>query len=539
MADKRAKVLGDRLNGQTITLPAPIESEFQAVLTAAAAEGWTRRMWAKDASLWAGGDADKWLGWLAAARGEAVDAAALEAFGAAVKAGGYSHALLLGMGGSSLGPEVLSKTFGAASGYPQLLVLDSTDPDQIARVEAIIDPASTLFIVSSKSGTTLEPDILHRYFFEVAKKAVGLERAGSRFVAVTDPGSKLEATAKADGFAHIFLGDTTIGGRYSVLSNFGMVPAAVIGLDPRAAFEAAAPMVRACGASAPPAANPGFRLGAALGAAGKGGRDKVTLIASDGVADLGAWLEQLIAESTGKHGKGLIPVDAEPLGPIKDYGADRLFVHLRLEGEDDPAVETVVGALEADGHPVVRIALASRASLFQEFLRWEVATAVAGAVIGIDPFDQPDVEASKIKTRALTDAYEQTGHLAVQPSRLQEDGLTLHADPANTEALAGLAGAETLEAWLGAHLGRAGEGDYVALLAYIDRDAGHIAALQALRARIRDRRKVATVLGFGPRFLHSTGQAYKGGPNSGVFLQITALPRASTSTCPAASSPSA
>jgi transaldolase/glucose-6-phosphate isomerase len=519
VADKRAAILGERLNGQAITLPDALATDAKAALARAASEGWTRRMWARDPTLWAGGDADRWLGWLGAARGEAVDPPALQAFAEEVKAGGYSHALLLGMGGSSLGPEVLAKTFGAAPGHPELIILDSTNPTQIARVEAIIDPARTLFIVSSKSGTTLEPDILHRYFFEVARKAVGLDKAASRFVAITDPGSKLEGTALDDGFAHVFAGDKTIGGRYSVLSNFGLVPAAVIGLDPRAVFEAAASMVRACGSSAPPAANPGFQLGVALGVAGRAGRDKVTLTASPGIADLGAWLEQLIAESTGKQGKGLIPVDSEPLGPVADYGVDRIFVHLALAGEGDPAQDAAMDAFEAAGHPVIRITLASRASLFQEFFRWEVATAVAGAVIGIDPFDQPDVEASKIKTRALTDAYEQTGHLAAQPVLLEQDGLTLHADLANAEALSG---GNTLESWLGAHLGRAGPGDYVALLAYLDRDPAHMAALETLRTGIRDQRKVATVLGFGPRFLHSTGQAYKGGPNSGVFLQITA-----------------
>ncbi|HZL00157.1 MAG TPA: bifunctional transaldolase/phosoglucose isomerase [Caulobacteraceae bacterium] len=522
VATKRAAMLGDKLNGQAIKLPADLEASVKQAIDRAAAEGWTRRLWSGDASLWTGADEAKWLGWLAAARGEAVDYAALEGLRAEVRATGYRHALLLGMGGSSLGPEVLAKTFGAAPGHPELLILDSTDPAQIARIEATCDPANTLYIVSSKSGSTLEPDILHRYFYAKVEAALGVGKAGARFIAVTDPGSKLEEGARADGFAHVFLGDPAIGGRYSVLSNFGMVPAAVIGLDVRGIFDGLEAMVRACGASAPPAANPGVHLGLVLGAAAAAGRDKVTLIASDAIADVGAWLEQLLAESTGKQGKGLIPVDSEPLGETGVYGADRVFAYLRLAGADDPPKDEAVRALEEAGQPVVRITLAGRERLFQEFFRWEIAVATAGAMIGIDPFDQPDVEASKVKTRALTADFENTGHLAAETPVLCEAGVRLYADPANAEALGVAAGVPTLDAWLGAHFARAVAGDYIGLLAYIDRDEAHIAALQAIRARLRDARRVATVLGFGPRFLHSTGQAYKGGPGSGVFLQITA-----------------
>ena len=522
VAAKRAAILGARLNGQAIGLPADLDAAVKQAIGHAAAQGWTRRLWAGDASLWTDADEGRWIGWLAAARGEAVDFAALESLAAEVRAAGHRHALLLGMGGSSLGPEVLARTFAAAPGHPELLILDSTDPAQIARVEAMTDPAATLYIVASKSGSTLEPDILHRYFYAKAEQALGAGRAGARFIAVTDPGSKLVESARRDRFAHIFLGDPAIGGRYSVLSNFGMVPAAIIGLDVRALFSGLAAMVHACGASAPPAANPGVQLGIVLGSAARAGRDKVTLIASSGIAEIGAWLEQLLAESTGKQGKGLIPVDAEPLGAPGVYGGDRVFVHLRLTDSDDPTTDDKLQALEAAGHPVVRITLASPDSLFQEFFRWEVAVATAGAVIGIDPFDQPDVEASKIKTRALTDDYEKAGHLTPETPVLRDGALTLFADPANARVLAEAAGAQTPDAWLAAHFARAGAGDYLGILAWLDRAEGHTAALQALRRRLRDARKVATVLGFGPRFLHSTGQAYKGGPNSGVFLQITA-----------------
>jgi transaldolase/glucose-6-phosphate isomerase len=306
-----------------------------------------------------------------------------------------------------------------------------------------------------------------------------------------------------------------------------MVPAVILGLDPRAIFESVAVMARTCGASAPPRANPAFALGALMGVAAETGRDKLTLIADDGLADFGAWLEQLIAESTGKQGKGLIPIDGEPLRPAENYGADRLFVRLRLPGSSDAAKDAIVDALEAAGHPAVRIDVAGREGLFQEFLRWELATAVAGAVIGIDPFDQPDVEASKIKTRALTDAYEAAGATSPETPRLAAGALRLFTDDANATALAAATVQRpTLEGWLAAQVRRAGAGDYIALLAYLDRNAVHIAVLQGLRERLGRASLAATVLQFGPRFLHSTGQAYKGGPGSGVFLQITARPAA-------------
>ncbi|MGH7025170.1 MAG: bifunctional transaldolase/phosoglucose isomerase, partial [Caulobacteraceae bacterium] len=401
VADKRAKILGAALNGQDIRLPKGLQAEVDQAVKLATSDGWARRLWAKDASLWTGQDEGKWLGWLAAASGGAVSISELEALEARVSANDYGHAVLLGMGGSSLGPEVLSTVFGPKPGHPALLVLDSTDPAQIAHVDAQIDPANTLFIVSSKSGSTLEPDILHRYFYQRVEAALGQGAAGERFIAVTDPGSNLEKSARADGFAQVLYGDPAIGGRYSVMSNFGMAAAAVLGLDVRALFETAKVMARACGASVPPATNPGVDLGLVLGVAAKAGRDKVTFIASPTCAPLGAWLEQLLAESTGKHGKGLIPVDAEPPGSASVYGPDRVFAFLNLAGE---AWDTsLADALARAGQPTIVITLADREKLVQEFVRWEVAVAIAGAVISIDPFDQPDVEASKVKARELTD----------------------------------------------------------------------------------------------------------------------------------------
>ena len=375
--------------------------------------------------------------------------------------------LLLGMGGSSLGPEVFAETFGRQKDHPELLVLDSTDPAQIRTIESKIDPSRTLFIVSSKSGSTLEPNILKQYFFECAKRAVGADKAGSRFIAITDPGSKMQAVAERDRFRNVAYGVPNIGGRYSVLSDFGIMPAAAMGLDVSRLLDAAQIMVRSCGVDVPPADNPGVVLGTVLGVLGKAGRDKVTIVASPGIADFGAWLEQLLAESTGKQGKGLIPVDAEPLGSPDVYGRDRLFAYVRLSAEADAKQDAAVAALERAGHPVVRIAVADRYHIGQEFFRWELATAVAGTILGINPFDQPDVEASKDKTRELTTAYERSGTLPPETPFFEEAGLTLFADEKNSKAL-GTAG--TLVDYLAAHLKRVQAGDYCALLAYVERN---------------------------------------------------------------------
>jgi transaldolase/glucose-6-phosphate isomerase len=402
---KRRTVLGAKLNAMSSKLPPPIDKEVQEALEDWRREGKVRRLWAADASLWTETDEAKWTGWLGIVDQQIAAAAHLEDFAADVKSAGFKDVLLLGMGGSSLGPEVFAQTFGSKPGFPTLHVLDSTDPAQIRDFESRIDPARTLFIVSSKSGSTLEPNIFKQYFFERAKAAVGAAEAPKRFVAITDPGSSLEKTARNEGFRAIFHGDPSIGGRYSVLSNFGMVPAAAMGVAPGAFLESTAEMVRSCAPSAPPIENPGVILGAILGVCQRHGRDKATIIASKGIADFGAWLEQLLAESTGKLGKGIVPVDSEPLGAPGVYGNDRVFAYLRLASDQDSEQERAVAALEAAGHPVVRIVVSDAMQLGQEFFRWEMATAVAGSLIGINPFDQPDVEASKLKTRDLTTAY--------------------------------------------------------------------------------------------------------------------------------------
>jgi hypothetical protein len=358
------------------------------------------------------------------------------------------------------------------------------------------------------------------------KQTVGADKAGGHFVAITDPGSKMQLVAERDHFRHIFYGLPSIGGRYSALSNFGMVPAAAMGLDIDKFLQRTKEMVEACKTSTPVGQNPGVVLGLIMGSAAKLGRDKITLIASPGISDLGAWLEQLIAESTGKLGKGIIPVDRESLGTPETYGSDRVFAYLRLEGAADAAQEGKVSALEKAGQPVVRIAVSDTYSLGQEFFRWEIATAVAGSIIGINAFNQPDVEASKIVTKQLTSEYESKGSLPAEKPILEEDGIKLFSDGKNAADLAkdaatGPSSDGQLKNYLRAHLARLGAGDYFALLAYIEMNPEHESQLETIRINVRDRKRVATCLGFGPRFLHSTGQAYKGGPNSGVFLQIT------------------
>jgi transaldolase/glucose-6-phosphate isomerase len=521
VARKRAAILGPRLNRQSHKVDATLDAAIGSTLDDWRAEGKIRRLWRRDASLWTGGDEASWLGWLDAVDDQLASLDSLTALAAEVRKAGFSDVLLLGMGGSSLGPEVLGMTFGAQPGFPRLHVLDSTDPAQISGLEKKINLAKTLFIVSSKSGTTLEPNVFKQYFFERVVEALGREAAGRHFIAITDPLSKLQQIAEQDRFRRVYFGVPSIGGRYSVLSDFGTVPAAASGIDVPRLLGSACKMVRSCAASVPPADNPGVLLGVIMGVLAQHGRDKVTIVASPDVADFGAWAEQLIAESTGKSGKGLIPVDAEPLGPPGVYGDDRLFAYLRLDAEADPAQDAAVEALERAGQPVVRIALPDRYQLGQEFFRWEMAVAVAGAIIGVNPFDQPDVEASKVKTRELTAAYEKAGALPREAPILEAGGLQLFADGRYARTLMEAGAGSSLESCLKAHLGQLRAGDYFAVLAYIERNGVHMKTMQRLRVMIRDRRRVATCVGFGPRFLHSTGQAYKGGANSGVFLQVT------------------
>ena len=504
------------------SLPEPLAATVKSTIAEWQSRGNMQRLWQRDATLWTGSDEDKWLGWLDIVEEQTAQHDQLQKIAKEVQNRGFQHVLLLGMGGSSLCPEVLRMTFGRIPHFPTLHVLDSTDPAQVKSFEHQIDIPTTLFIVSSKSGSTLEPNIFKQYFFERTKQAVGAVKVGSHFVAITDPGSKMQQVAEADHFLHVFFGRPSIGGRYSALSNFGMVPAAVIGIDTKKFLARAAEMVRACGPGVKGEENSGAVLGIILGTASNAGRDKVTLITSPGISDLGAWLEQLLAESTGKVGKGIIPVDREGLTNADVYSNDRVFVYVRLDSGPDADQDAKVAAIEKAGHPVVRISMADIYDLGAEFFRWEIATAVAGSIIGINAFNQPDVEASKIETRKLTTEYEKNGSLPPEKPILEDSGIKLFTDEINSAELAKAAGGEkSLAGYLKAHLARIKTGDYFAVLGYIQMNAEHEASLQALRYLVRDKKRVATCLGFGPRFLHSTGQAYKGGPNSGVFLQIT------------------
>jgi transaldolase / glucose-6-phosphate isomerase len=511
-----------KVGSQTYKLPDALAKSVTANFDDWRAGDKVRRFWQHDASLWTGTDEANWMGWLDVTADQIAHSEKLHAAIADVKKENFTDILLLGMGGSSLCPDVLKETFGKIGGFPELHVLDSTDPAQVKAFENKVNLAKCLFIVSSKSGTTLEPNIFTQYFFERMKQTVGADHAGSRFIAITDPGSKMQQVAEADRFRHIFFGLASIGGRYSALSNFGVVPAGVMGLDLGRFLGRTQEMVEACGANVPIDQNPGAQLGIILGTAARNGRDKLTIFTSPGLSALGAWLEQLVAESTGKQGKGIVPVDREGPGAPDVYGNDRVFAYVRLSSDTDKTQDTKVSALEQAGHPVIRIVVGDIYDLGQEFFRWEIATAVAGAIIGINPFNQPDVEASKIATRNLTTEYEKTGSLPAESPILEDGGIKLFTDSKNAEALAKAAGSDkSLTEYLRAHINRASAGDYFALLAYIQMNAGHETLLQNLRLALRDKKRVATCLEFGPRFLHSTGQAYKGGPNSGVILQIT------------------
>lgn len=526
---KRETELGEALNRQTYALPNTLGREVDATLLDWQNTGKVRQLWAMDSDLWTGSDENKWLGWLGTTEDQLAHLTGLKKLALDVQAMAVDTVVLLGMGGSSLCPEVMKRTFGHIEPFPKLLVLDSTDPAQVQAISQDIDITRTLFIVSSKSGNTLEPNIFKQYFFDQLEQAIG-DQAKERFIAVTDPGSSLQKIAESDEFGHLFFGIPSIGGRYSALSNFGMVPAACMGVKVARFLDSAAEMVHSCSASVPAVDNPGVVLGTILGVAAKRGVDKLTLVASPGIVGIGAWLEQLLAESTGKEGLGIIPVDQAPLAEPKVYGSDRLFAYIRLDSAPDVDQDNAIAALMAEGYPVVQIKVADAYQLGQEFFRWEMATAVAGSILGIHAFNQPDVEASKIVTRQLTDDYEKSGELPPETPLLAAGDIQLFTDEANAAALKEIAGDnQTLSGYLQAHLQRLNEGDYFAMLAYIHMNNEHQSVLQALRQTVRDslaltaenKKKIATCVGFGPRFLHSTGQAYKGGPNSGVFLQIT------------------
>jgi len=501
------------LNLMTYSLPEELNQAFLAETKKLIKENIISRILARDSSVWTNDDEAQWLGWLDIVAEELNDLQKYRDLRQDIDAAKFNNILLMGMGGSSLCPEVLAITF-----VDNFHILDSTVPAQVKAIESKLDMAKTLFIVASKSGSTLEPNCFKQYFFDRASQEVGAENVGKQFVAITDPGSKMEEIAREDGFRYIFQGKRDIGGRFSALSAFGMAPASIMGLDVERFLESAREMVEAC-KNENPQENPGAILGTILGICHRNGRDKLTIFTSPEVYDLGAWLEQLIAESTGKNGVSIIPVDREPVLPADHYGEDRIVVYLKLKSNAD---EEKIGAVRAAGHPFISIEIDDLYKLGQEFFRWEFATAVAGSIMGINPFNQPDVESAKIKARKITDEYEQTGELPEEIPFYEKNGIKLITNEENAALLDQYVGEEkSLAKYLEAHLARLEENDYFALLAYIEMNTENEKALQAIREKVLETKLVATCLGFGPRFLHSTGQAYKGGGNNGVFLQIT------------------
>ncbi len=505
------------LNSLTYSLPAKLETAVASTFEEWQTENKIDRVWKKDARVWTATDEAKWLGWLDSVEAELGKIQEYKDFAEDLKASGLTDVLLMGMGGSSLCPEVLSITFGKQNFH----VLDSTVPAQIKTIEAKLDLEKTLFIVASKSGSTLEPNCFKQYFFERLAQTVGKENAGKQFVAITDPNSKMQKVAEADGFRKIFFGNPEIGGRFSALSPFGMAAGAAMGLDVEDFLTRAAEMVAAC-RNTDPRTNAGATLGTILGVCQTHGKDKLTIFTSPEIYDAGAWLEQLIAESTGKQGVSIIPVDREPLLSVEDYSEDRIFAYLKLNGSANNSLDEKLDALSFNGHPTIKIELAARENLGQEFFRWEFATAVAGAIMEINPFNQPDVEAAKIEAKKITEEYEQTGALPEETPFFEADGVKLFTSAEYAESLGKfINGERSLRSYIASHIAHLQENDYFAVLGYIEMNAEHEELLQKLREKVLHKELTATCLGFGPRFLHSTGQAYKGGANSGVFLQIT------------------
>ncbi|MEX0625745.1 MAG: hypothetical protein WD402_04290 [Chloroflexota bacterium] len=478
------------------------------------------RLWAQDGSLWAAAgkppaEVAAWLGWLDLPVAMQPRIGELERLSREVRADGYTRAAVLGMGGSSLAPELFSRLFGdslggSTAGGLELRILDSTHPDAVRGFREWAESARTIFCVSSKSGSTTEPNAFHA--------AMSAHAPALDFIAITDPDTALADLARSQGFRAIVEGPTDVGGRYSALSVFGLLPAALHGVDLGGLLQRAAAMADEC--RRPAVENPGLQLGAAIGEAALAGRDKLTLLTSPRLASLGDWIEQLVAESTGKADRGIIPVVGEPPADAQAYGEDRQFVVIALAGDSILEAEALAGELERVGHPVVRLELADRLDIGAEFVRWEVATAAAGMLLGIDPFDQPNVQEAKDATRALLDAYRANGALPQPAPLVAEAGIAAYGDATVLRD-----DPVTVEGALRALVDTARPSDYFALLAYLPGDLATIELLQRIRTLVRDRLGLATSLGIGPRFLHSTGQLHKGGPPSGIFVQLTAEPR--------------
>ena len=503
--EKRARLLGhEHAHPSSVSLGELLPSVEAAVADIQAREV-VERIWRKDHILWKQNPTEitDRLGWLTISDVMCDQVPVLEAFAKEVKDAGFRYVVLLGMGGSSLGPEMVrqalrtgprGEAFGNTSGYPELIVLDSTVPAWVQAVADAIDPARTLFLVSSKSGGTIESLSLYKHFRALVERARGEAKAGESFVAITDRGTSLERLAREQEFRRVFLNPADIGGRYSVLSYFGLVPAALMGVDITALLDRADCMREGCASCVAAQDNPGAWLGAVMGVLALEGHDKLILVTSPSVGSFGLWVEQLIAESTGKEGNGIIPVAGEPLVAPDYYGDDRLFVYLRLEGDDNAATDAAMERIESSGRPVVRLEMRDRYDLGAEFFRWEFATAVAGAILGVNPFDQPNVQAAKDLTDSVLKGYQASGRLPQMEARNSLKGMLVEARP----------------------------GDYLAIMAYLRQTPDMDEALAHLRQGVMARYRIATTLGFGPRFLHSTGQLHKGGPAKGLYLQITA-----------------
>lgn len=457
------------------------------------------------------------LGWLAAPNWSQMHIPELESFAREIVGMGFVSVILLGMGGSSLCPEVFRLTFGSVSGFPDFYVLDTTDADTILEIENKVDLENTLFIVASKSGGTIEVMSFYKYFYQKLQELKG-EKAGENFIAITDPGSSLQELGEKNSFCRIFLNPADIGGRFSALSYFGLVPAALIGMNLGRLAQSAMRVVEACGHEVPATRNPGIRLGVLLGEMAKTGRDKLTFFLSEPIASFGYWVEQLVAESTGKEGRGILPVEGEAVGKLDVYGNDRLFVAITLKGDDN--YKNSLADLEAAGHPVVCIELEDSYDLGGQFFLWEMATSVAGAVLGINPFDEPNVTESKTNTARILDEYRSSGSFSEEEVTAKEGDIKLYTAPDYCREVK--AAGTTLTDFILAHLDKVKPGDYLALTAYIQSTPGISQILSDIRQILGERLRVATTIGYGPRFLHSTGQLHKGGADNGVFIQITA-----------------
>ena len=469
--------------------------DLEATLADLHEHGVLRRIWSRDHTVWKPGSQEitDRLGWLKVTDLMRPQVTSLEEFADEVRKEGFRHVVLMGMGGSSLGPEVLRQAFGPSNGHPALIVLDSIIPSRVKQVSEAIDPDRTLFLVSSKSGGTVEPNSLYKHFRYLVEQSAGKEAAGRNFVAITDSGTSLDGLAQEQGFRRVFRNPPDLGGRYSVLTYFGLVPASLMGLDVEAILDRADRMREDCGPGVPVDDNPGARLGAVMGSQALDGRDKLTFVTSHTLDAFGLWAEQLIAESTGKEGRGIVPVAGEPLLGPASYGDDRLFVYLRLDGDDNGANDAAVAEIESSGQPVVRLELGDRYDLGAEFFRWEFATAVAGSILAINPFDQPDVELAKRQTDMALQEYQKTGRL---PHEEAQDGIV-------------------------DLLGEAEGGRYLSIMAFLRSTPDIERSLAELRRVVMGQHRIATTLGYGPRFLHSTGQLHKGGPDGGLFLQLT------------------